>query len=86
MLVSWSKKTPKNNTQISEWYWYYDPKNKAPEIIEIWSKRDVSRFDGYWWSNNISVPQVPTKNSGKIEEENIPKKRGRPKGSKNKKR
>jgi hypothetical protein len=55
----WKKSPPINNTDISEWYWYYDPKHKSLEIIEIWPKRDVRRFDGYWYTEIIIPPSKP---------------------------
>lgn len=90
--MEWTKNPPVNETDTSEWYWYYDPKNKHPEIIEIWPKRDAKRLDGLWWTTKIAIPKLPKKEGHKIEdktvvikaEEKPKKRRGRPKGSKNK--
>jgi len=85
----WTKDPPINDSDISQWYWYYDSRNNEPEIIEIWPGRDVKRLDGFWFYKKITVPYVPKKKTEKVVEVEKPKKkktRGRPKGSKNKKK
>jgi hypothetical protein len=89
-IMEWTKNPPVNESDTSEWYWYFNPKEKHPEIIEVWPKRDTKRLDGLWWTTKIAVPILPKKQGHKIEdktviitEEKPKKRRGRPKGSKN---
>jgi len=55
--MKWSKKSPESpKYPPSLWYWYWDKDEIEPCVMELWAKRDVSRFTGYWWLEPVPGP------------------------------
>lgn len=53
----WSKKPPKSPISgPSLWYWFWQKGEEEPVIMELWAKRDVKRFKGYWWHEPQPCP------------------------------
>jgi hypothetical protein len=53
--MAWTKRKPTAPVvgEKADYYWYYDPRDKEEGVIEVWSDRDINRFDGWWWHPKV---------------------------------
>jgi len=55
----WSKDPPLAPLKKpSKFYWFYDPSLKEMWPVEVWPKRYLDHFQGFWWSIPIDKPPV----------------------------
>lgn len=56
--MQWSKTPPVAPEKgfNSEFYWFYDSMDKTTTVVEVWPKRWLKHYHGYWWTTPISRP------------------------------
>jgi hypothetical protein len=59
--MQWNKDppVPPDKGFASEYYWFYDSKEKKMRAVEVWPGRWLKHFHGYWWIT--SIPKPPDK-------------------------
>lgn len=70
--MSWTRKIPEPPPTGSEWYWYWDPKEKEPWITEIYKGCwKFYTYEGLWWEEPVKRPsESPNfKNKTKVKEQ-----------------
>jgi len=94
--MAWTKTKPIAPSEYpSDWYWYYEDRHKEPWVMQLWPNRTLHAYNGLWWDEKVNrvtdKPKLPKEVVEIVEEveeseDSSPsiKRRGRPKGSKNK--
>lgn len=64
-MREWIREQPASpETAPSDWYWYWDDKDREPCVIELWPKRDIVRYRG-WWGPRVEPLKRPPKLKGR---------------------
>jgi hypothetical protein len=57
-IMKWSKDPPiaPEKGFVSEYYWFYDSISRVMTAVEVWPKRWLKHYHGYWWITPIARP------------------------------